>query len=29
MLIVEDMESIRRLRVVTFDVAGVLLVAVL
>ena len=28
-LIVEDMESICRLRVVTFDVAGVLLVALL
>ena len=29
MLIVEDMESICTLRVVTFDVAGVLLVALL
>ena len=29
MLIVADMESICRLRVITFDVAGVLLVALL
>jgi len=28
-LIVEDMESICRLRVVTFDIAGLLLVALL
>ena len=29
MLIIEDVEGIRRLRVVTFDVAGVFLIALL